>query len=146
MASRGEKKARERAKELWTPNGKTAKRNRRKILEATDVNYLHWIRKTANDAQILELRDEVRFWRQNQPIIEHNAHQHELMKREAKLALTLAAVLVLRMAQSSESPGFAEAHEEVTNEDVEDMAGWEFKVDANADDTGWILSMMRRGE
>jgi chorismate mutase len=69
-------------------------------LEAYDVGYLRWIRLTANDTQLLGMRDEIRFGRENMPQMDAAIQQ---LQHERVQILSLVAALLAKHCEPPEN-------------------------------------------
>lgn len=117
-------------------------------LIGTDAGYLRWIRLTANDQQLLELRDELRKFvvlAQQMPQIEAN---HQALQAQYVTTLQILSLLIKERAEASEPgplSGEVLAREHVSIDQLKtQIEGTHLEVQADDHNTGWWF-ILREG-
>lgn len=146
-------------------------RGKGNILNKNDADYLSWMRLGANNKQILELRDELRYWREAAEEINHNMETHELLKQEAQVILRMLGYyfhyapftnvesveevngmtvedLRVNSKQARDNipdPSMVTSIDLLDQDDLNKIGGMRFFVAATDDGLTWVLQM-EKGE
>lgn len=155
-------KVKKAADKLLVPS--VDEKGRQQMRPKVDADYLKWIRNTANDYQILELRNELRAHRANQDVYDQNAEQHEVLRKEAGLLLRMVGYLIHvneafrpdnedQIAEIMEDSTQAQEnilpHEELVaivrmgGDELNSIVGLRSHIATTDDGSEWIIAMTR---
>lgn len=141
---------RKKAEEPSKNGGAPIQPEGRQITSLYDAGYLKWARLTANDTQLLSLRDELRMHRENAEVHQQNIEAHETLKQEMLLVMRMLTHFMVQYQRELGPPVDVKelsagndlvAQFQLTQADLNEIGGMLLSFDTTPDDTAWIVTV-----